>query len=71
MFDPIKVDRLAKRMFLEERLAPLDWEQLSDVSRDCYRAQARHILFGEKIATGWSTSPARPALAGTGMVASI
>jgi hypothetical protein len=57
MFDPAKVERLAKRMFLEERLAPLDWEQLSEVSRDCYRAQARHILFGEHIAANWSSPP--------------
>ncbi|QCK85086.1 hypothetical protein E8L99_04475 [Phreatobacter aquaticus] len=57
MFDPTKVERLAKRMFLQERLAPLDWEQLSDLSRDSYRAQARHILFGEKIAAGWASQP--------------
>jgi hypothetical protein len=48
MFDASEVERLAKKIFLQECLTSVTWGQLSDVAREAYRAEARRMLFRER-----------------------
>ncbi|CEJ13082.1 hypothetical protein BN1110_03390 [bacterium YEK0313] len=48
MFAASDVERLARKLFLQECLMNVTWDELSEVAREAYRAEARRILYRER-----------------------